>query len=148
LDTRRRKLRFAWIDILLCIIAVFGVLAYLLAPRGTPCSAEYTVLFTLPSAYADAIGIGDGMLDGVKKGMCGHVTHIEKEDAFTETHRGVLAVEGKTRLTVTVRGEGKLKNGVLTVGSITPVLGKTLCFHAPCVMEGVCLGATVTEVTI
>ena len=141
----KRKLKFAFIDVFVIFLLLTGAFVYLLLPKGTSCHAEYTLLFTLDSAYADAFAVGDLMLDGVGKEFCGRIVSVHKEAAKSENANGVFTCPHKQRLTVTVQGEAKEKNGVLQIGSITPAPGKTLFFHAPCHAEGLCLSVKILE---
>lgn len=138
--TRKCKLKFIFLDIFILLCLVGGLLFYLRRERGEACLLEYTLLFTVPDYAADAFEIGVPLLDGVGKGVCGHVSHVTASNALLETE-GELWEDGDTkRVTVTVRGEGRRKGGALFIGSISPHVGRRFYFHAPCVAEGLCVG--------
>ena len=138
--TRKCKLKFIFLDIFILLCLVGGLLFYLHRERGEACLLEYTLLFTVPNYAADAFEIGVPLLDGVGKGVCGHVSHVTASNALLETE-GELWEDGDTkRVTVTVRGEGRRKGGALFIGSISPHVGRRFYFHAPCVAEGLCVG--------
>ncbi len=127
-------------DVFVVFFLVFAALFYIRRDRGERCEVEYTLLFTVDGYVADAFAPGVPMLDAVGKGICGHVTRIEKAPAFLETEEGLSEDPLKKRVVVTVQGIGSAAGGALCIGSISPAVGRHLFFHAPCVAEGICTG--------
>ena len=138
--TRKRTLKLIFLDVFVLLCLVGGLLFYLRRERGEVCDLEYTLLFTVPDYAADAFEIGAPLLDGIGKGVCGHVAHAAASLSFFETEQGLSEDKSTRRVTVTVRGEGKRKGGALFIGSISPAVGRRFYFHAPCVAEGLCVG--------
>ena len=142
MDSRKCKLKFAFIDILLCILAILFLIFLLARPKGESVTGEYTLLLTLPSEYAEAFESGAPLLDAVGKGDCGTVYKAESAEAFVETAYGIFPKEGHSRLFITVRGEARKKQEALCFGTLTPLPGKSVYLHLPCVCEGICLSVS------
>lgn len=135
----KRKLKFAFLNIFIAILLFFSLFLYAKRDEGKSVAVEYTLLFTVDEPIADAFSEGEGLLDGVGKEICGKILSVRKENAYGENGDGVFLLPQKKRVFVTVFGEGKEKNGMITVGSISLLPGRSFYFHAPCTAEGLCL---------
>ena len=124
-----------------CVIAAFGVWDYSYNPDVYLSSeyGEYTLLLTVPTEYADCFLPEGELLDGVGKGKCGKIASVTAAPALSEGSAGVYAKDTHTRLTVLVRGEAVKRGGSLSFGTLTPLPGKRVFLHMPCVCEGICL---------
>ena len=139
MDARKCKLKFAFIDVFICVMLVLGVFFMILKPKGERVIGEYTLLLTVPAEYATFFTPESELLDGVGKGKCGKVASVAASPALTERSTGVFTRETHIRLTVLVRGEATKRGETLTFGTLTPLPGKQVFLHMPCVCEGVCL---------
>ncbi len=139
MDTRKCKLKFIFLDIFVLVCLLFFFFSYRKREKGNDIPIEYTMLFTVDAHMSEAFHSGAVLLDGVGKGVCGYVKDVKEETAYTENAEGIFPDVYKKRLFVTVRGQGREKNGRFTVGSIAPLVGRHFYFHSPCVTEGICL---------
>ena len=133
------KLKFAFIDILICILLIIGLLFLFFRPKGETVTGEYTLLLTVPSEYASCFSLGGEMLDGVGKGKCGVITSLSSMPSLSENSEGVYLSKTHVRLTVSVEGEARRVGDTLTFGTLSLLPGKRVYLHLPCVSEGVCL---------
>ena len=141
MDAYKCNLKFAFVDIFLCVLLVLGLLVILLRPKGEHIMGEYTLLLTVPKEYASCFLPESELLDGVGKGKCGRIASVTASPALFEGSTGVFTRETHIRLTVLVRGEATKKGNSLTFGTLSPLPGKHVFLHMPCVCEGVCLSA-------
>ncbi len=135
-----RRIRINALDLILLLLVLAFTLFLLFRPRGEHVLIEYELLLTVDAATADALTVGETLLDGVGKGACGRIVSARREAVHPEARLCGTKAEDAVRLRLTVRGEGKRKNGILTVGTLTPLTGKHVFLHAPATAEGVCLG--------
>ena len=141
MDARKRKLKFTFIDVFICVLLLLGLLFMLFRPKGERVMGEYTLLLTVPVEYAPCFAPESELLDGVGKGKCGTVASVSLSPALSEGSAGVFLRKTHMRVTVKVRGEATRRGGVLTFGTLSPLPGKRVYLHMPCVCEGVCLSS-------
>lgn len=137
--TYKCKLKFAFVDIFICVLLALGLLLVLFRPKGERVFGEYTLLLTVPTEYADCFLPEGELLDGVGKGKCGKIASVTAAPALSEGSAGVFTKDSHMRLTVLVRGEATKKGDRLTFGTLSPLPGKRVFLHMPCVCEGICL---------
>ena len=121
--------------ILLLLLSLLGC-----TPREEKIAVEYRVLFSLEHPFDEAFRMGAPLLDGVSKEICGTVSSVEALPFYVEGADGTVRDGQRTRLIVTVRAEGVRRGDEIRIGSFSPLPGKRLYLHAPCVTEGICLG--------
>lgn len=132
-------------DIFLCVLVPTCFCFLLFKPKGECVKGEYTLLLTVPVEYAECFEEGASLLDAVGKGQCGAVYETKVTETFSETSQGIFPVETHKRLFVTVRGDAKAEGASLRFGTLTPLPGKSVFLHLPCVCEGVCLSVRPIE---
>ena len=133
--------RFGLVRLIVCVLPLLLFLSSCTEKeKASGVAVEYRLLFSLPVSYAEAFEVGAPLLDGVSKELCGKVLAVESQPFMLETARGVKEDPARCRLIVTVRAEGRLTEGGLSIGSLSPILGRRFFIHAPCVADGICLG--------
>lgn len=146
--SRKCKLKFAFIDIIICFLLIAGLLFWLFRPKGELVLGEYTLLLTVPKEYAASFSVGEPLLDGVGKGMCGSIFRVTEEADRGETAAGVYTKATHKRIFLTVHGEAKRRGESLCFGTLSPLPGKRVYLHMPCVCEGICLSVCALEAEV
>ncbi len=146
--SRKRKLKFAFIDIAICFLLITGLLFWFFRPKGELVSGEYTLLLTVPKEYAAGFSVGASLLDGVGKGVCGSIFEVKSQTAREETATGVYEKVTHERIFLTVRGEAKRQGESLCFGTLSLLPGKRVYLHMPCVCEGICLSVRALEAEV
>lgn len=141
---RRRFLKFL-VPAVTVLAALLGLLIGL-APQKEGITVRYAVLFTTENELVTAFAVGDRLTDGASKGALGTVTAIEVSPAMGENESGVFSLPDKSRVILTITGEGAKKGSVLTVSDVPLLIGKRLSLHGRGTAYGICLWAEeVTE---
>ena len=141
---RRRFLKFL-VPSLTVIATLLGFLIGF-APQRERVTVRYAVLFTTEAELVTAFAVGDRLTDGASKGELGTITAIDVSAAMGENERGAFSLPNKSRVILTIIGEGTKKGTVLTVSGIPLLMGKRLSLHGRGTAYGVCLWAEeVTE---
>ena len=132
----------------LACLATAALLLFGLVPKKEKITVRYAVLFTVENEMAAAFSVGDKLTDGASKGDIGTVTEVALSPAMEETERGAFSLPDKSRVILTVMGEGVSRKGVPTVGGVSLLPGRRLSLHGRGAAYGVCLWTeTVEEAT-
>lgn len=132
---QRRALLLLIPALLLAAAALF----FALRPTPRTCFVRYTVLAEVSPYVAEALAVGDALLDGRGKAAAGEILDMTVLPAETENEKGVYPDDTRRTLLLTLGAEAEAAKEGYRLGTTPLVAGVRLYLHGRASFSALCL---------